>query len=160
MTKSNAPLLTRRTLLTGGAVVVAAGAGGWWISQRYTPPHDNARLSVQEAFDQAASGEVLLVDIRTPTEWQRTGLPQGAVPLDMRRPDFTTELLQLTGGAADRPVALICAGGVRSARLSLRLSEAGFTQIIDVPEGMFGFCRRSGLAEFKTPCNRLARIVK
>lgn len=151
MTKSNAPLLTRRTLLSGGAVVVTAGAGGWWISQRYRPPHDNARLSVREAFDQVASGEVLLVDIRTPTEWQRTGLPQGAVPLDMRRPDFTTELLQLIGGAADRPVALICAGGVRSARLSLRLSEAGFTQIIDVPEGMFGSAAGPGWLNSKLP---------
>ncbi|CUH81356.1 molybdopterin biosynthesis protein MoeB [Tritonibacter multivorans] len=151
MTHSNTSGLTRRTLFAGGGVLAAGAAGGWWISQRYTPPHDNTRLTVAEAFDQAASGQVLLVDIRTPAEWRRTGLPQGAVPLDMRRPDFTTELLRLTGGVADAPVALICAGGVRSARLSLRLTEAGFTQIIDVPEGMFGSAAGPGWLNSKLP---------
>ena len=148
MPKTYGPTLTRRTLLTGGGVAMG---GLWWTSQRYRPPHHIARLSVQEVFDRAASGEVLLVDIRTPTEWQRTGLPQGAVPLDMRRPDFTTELLRLTGGSVDKAVALICAGGVRSSRLSLRLSETGFTQIIDVPEGMVGSAEGPGWLKSKLP---------
>ncbi|MEX0285372.1 MAG: rhodanese-like domain-containing protein, partial [Paracoccaceae bacterium] len=84
------------------------------------------------------AGEILLVDIRTPREWHATGIGEGAHPLDMRRDDFETALAQLTGGNRDAPVALICARGVRSARLSNRLTEAGFTQIIDVPEGMLG----------------------
>ena len=32
----------------------------------------------------------------------------------------------------------MCARGVRSRRLTARLTEAGFTNIIDVPEGMLG----------------------
>ena len=151
MPKPLTSLLNRRNLLLSGGAVLVAGGGGWWATQRYTPPHDNTRLSVAEAFEGAASGAVLLVDIRTPGEWRRSGVPQGAVPLDMRRPDFTTELLALTGGATDAPVALICAGGVRSARLSRRLSDAGFSNIIDVPEGMFGSAAGPGWLNSKLP---------
>lgn len=95
-------------------------------------------LSVRDAHQAALSGAVLLIDIRRPDEWQRTGVGEGAVPLDMRRDDFTEALLEQTGGRSDAPVALICARGVRSRGLTARLTSAGFTNIIDVPEGMLG----------------------
>lgn len=95
-------------------------------------------LSVPDAHQAALSGAVLLIDIRRPDEWQRTGVGEGAVALDMRRDDFTEALLALTGGRNDAPVALICARGVRSRGLTARLTSAGFTDIIDVPEGMLG----------------------
>ncbi|MEL6172182.1 MAG: rhodanese-like domain-containing protein, partial [Pseudomonadota bacterium] len=81
---------------------------------------------------------VFLVDVRRPDEWEKTGVGVGANPIDMRRDDFIAELDKLTDGAKDAPVALICARGVRSARLSNQLTEAGYTNIIDVPEGMLG----------------------
>ena len=56
----------------------------------------------------------------------------------MRRDDFIDVLAELTQGDRTAPVALICARGVRSRRMSARLTEAGFTRIIDVPEGMLG----------------------
>lgn len=79
-----------------------------------------------------------MIDIRRPDEWDKTGVAEGARPLDMRRNDFVAELTKMTGGRLDTPVALICARGVRSDRMSARLAEAGFTRIIDVPEGMLG----------------------
>ena len=54
------------------------------------------------------------------------------------RADFIAALTDAAGADRDAPIALICAGGVRSARLGRRLTEAGFTNIIDVPEGMQG----------------------
>jgi rhodanese-related sulfurtransferase len=95
-------------------------------------------LSVQDAHARAVAGQVLLIDIRRPDEWARTGVGEGAVPLDMRIPDFIAQLQELTGGRTDVPVALICARGVRSRHLSRELMEAGFTRILDVPEGMLG----------------------
>ena len=56
----------------------------------------------------------------------------------MRRDDFVQALTELVAGDLNSPVALICARGVRSARMSNKLTAAGFTQIIDVPEGMLG----------------------
>lgn len=98
---------------------------------------EGAALSVAQAHEAAASGAVTLVDIRRPDEWARTGVPQGATPLDMRDPDFAQKLLALLPEQA-APVALICARGVRSRALARRLADAGFTNVIDVPEGMLG----------------------
>jgi len=128
----------RRVLLIGGALVLGGGAvfaSRWFnVSAQVT----GSALTVQQAHAAARAGEILLVDIRRPDEWARTGVGEGARPLDMRRADFIDALLALTQGATETPVALICARGVRSRRLSRTLTEAGFTQIIDVPEGMLG----------------------
>lgn len=105
---------------------------------RPAPGHAAPALTAPEAMDRAASGAIVLIDIRRPDEWQATGIAQGARPLDMRRPDFEAALLTLAGGDRTRPIALICARGGRSARLARRLAAAGFTTILDVPEGMLG----------------------
>lgn len=129
--------ISRRGVLIGGGVVAAALAGGaWW--RRQAPDYGGEALSVAEAHAQAVSGAVILIDIRTPREWRATGIGEGAVPIDMRRDDFVEALQRVPGADRGARIALICARGVRSARMSLRLSAAGFTNIIDVPEGMQG----------------------
>ncbi len=94
-------------------------------------------MTPEEAFAAAAAGEILLVDIRRPDEWNATGLPEHAVPLDMRDEAFLMRV-QEARASESQPVALICARGVRSARLTHRLDAAGIGPIIDVPEGMLG----------------------
>ncbi|MBO9435875.1 rhodanese-like domain-containing protein [Ruegeria sp. R13_0] len=128
---------TRRWVLMGGAGAIAAGFA---VREYRLIPQDYAggQLEVTQAHQKAVAGDVLLVDIRTPREWRATGVGQGAQPLDMRREDFIPALVQMAGGDKSAPVALICARGVRSARLSNQLTAAGFTNIIDVPEGMLG----------------------
>ncbi len=130
-------LLSRRRLLGYGIIagVAVLGYSRWRLRR---PDYAGGSLDVHKAHAQAASGEVLLIDIRRPDEWTLTGIGEGAVPLDMRRADFENELKHLADGDTTRPIALICARGVRSARMSGRLTEAGFTNIIDVPEGMLG----------------------
>ena len=130
-------LKRRRWVLLGGAAALAAGFA---IREYRLIPEDfsGGKLSVAQAQAKAASGDILLIDIRTPREWRATGVGRGAIPLDMRRDDFVPALDRLTGGDRSRPVALICARGVRSARLSNALTNAGFSNIIDVPEGMLG----------------------
>jgi rhodanese-related sulfurtransferase len=95
-------------------------------------------LTAAEAFAKAATGDIILIDIRTPEEWAKTGSGAGAKRLDMRRNDFAAALDELLSGDKSKPVALICARGARSSRLSRTLREAGYTNIIDVPEGMLG----------------------
>lgn len=132
------PSLTRRGLILGGLAIIAVGgigAGRWFNVAAEVGAQD---LSVTDAFERAKSGNITLVDIRRPDEWARTGIGAGAVPIDMRAPDFVAQLLRATQGQRDVPVALICARGVRSARLSAQLSAAGFTDVLNVPEGMLG----------------------
>ena len=145
-------LRNRRWVLIGGAAVLATGFA--IREYRLIPPsYAGGLLSVQDAYQQAISGGVLLLDIRTPREWQATGVGEGATPVDMRRDDFIQALDALTQGDRDAPVALICARGVRSARLSNQLTEAGFTNIIDVPEGMLGSAAGLGWVRAGLPVN-------
>ena len=135
--------LSRRALLGGGAIVLAGAAiyaagGRNLFYSAITENSEAGKIDPPTAHAQALAGEILLVDIRRPDEWARTGSGEGANRLDMRREDFVDALLTLTDGKPDQPVALICARGVRSARLSNRLAKAGFTNLIDVPEGMLG----------------------
>ena len=134
-----APLrMSRRGLLVLGVAGIATG--GAVAAQWYNVLGENGEtaLSPQQAHEAAVSGEVLLIDIRRPDEWARTGVGEGAVPIDMRRQDFEDALTLAVEGDTAQPVALICARGVRSRRMSARLVAAGFTQVIDVPEGMLG----------------------
>lgn len=129
------PRLSRRALLIGGVAVPLIGAGYLYgLRWRYY----GDRLDPVAAHRGATGGDLLLVDIRRPDEWHATGIGEGAVALDMRAPDFTAALDALAAGDRDRPIALICARGVRTARLSKALSAEGFGRIIDVPEGMLG----------------------
>lgn len=129
---------SRRGFLALGAISVVTGgavASRWF--NIWAETGENA-LSAPEAHQAAISGEILLVDIRRPDEWARTGVGEGAVMIDMRRQDFVEVLLVEVQSDTSKPVALICARGVRSRRQSAKLMKAGFTRIIDVPEGMLG----------------------
>ena len=111
-------------------------------------------LTATQAFAKAATGKITLIDIRTPEEWAETGTGAGAQRLDMRRDDFVSALDKLLGGDRTKAVALICARGVRSSRLSRSLREGGFTNIIDVPEGMLGSYAGPGWLERGLPVSR------
>lgn len=99
-------------------------------------------LSPPDALAQVKSGKLILVDVRTPGEWKQTGVAQGAVLLDMQHPKgatgFMDDLLKLTKGDRNAPVALICRTGNRSVQVQRFLESQGFTHVYNVAEGMAG----------------------
>ena len=105
-------MVSRRfLLLLVPAALVAAG-----IAYRLVfPTYDGPSLDARTAFQMMQEQQITLVDIRRPDEWQATGTADGAHRLDLRRPDFIAALDALVEGDRARPVALICARGVRSA---------------------------------------------
>jgi rhodanese-related sulfurtransferase len=127
-------VIARRGVLVGALALGGLAAARWF---NLGASIEGGALSVQEAHAAALSGAVTLIDIRRPDEWSRTGIGAGAIPIDMRDPAFIETLLTFVIDM-DAPVALICARGVRSRGLAKRLTAAGFTNIIDVPEGMQG----------------------
>jgi len=122
-------------MLLGLAVGVPVGAVG--ARAYFRPSFDGQDLTPTEAHALAVAGDIHLIDIRRPDEWSATGSGEGAVRIDMRDDDFEAQLLSVAGDPS-APIALICAAGVRSSRLSNRLTAEGFSNIIDVPEGMTG----------------------
>ncbi|KIL98173.1 Rhodanese-related sulfurtransferase [Paramagnetospirillum magnetotacticum MS-1] len=99
-------------------------------------------ISAPEALRAVTAGEVVLVDIRQPEEWKQTGVPDGARLIPMRHPEggagFVRDLLAAAKGDRTAPIALICRTGNRSGSTARALSDAGFTHILDVSEGMAG----------------------
>lgn len=99
-------------------------------------------MTADEAAEKAASGEVLIIDVRSPQEWAETGVPQGAERVTIHNPDgvqaFVAEVLEVTGGDRDRPIAFICAAGVRSSYAQQLAREAGYTNVVNIREGMMG----------------------
>lgn len=146
----------RRAFARRGVLVGALAFGGLTAARWYNigGSVEGSALSVTEAHSAARSGDITLIDIRRPDEWARTGIPEGADALDMRDPDFTRKLLKLVPDRS-APIALICARGVRTRALAKRLTEAGFSNIIDVPEGMLGSGAGPGWLALGLPVTRL-----
>ncbi|MGD1926577.1 MAG: rhodanese-like domain-containing protein [Paracoccaceae bacterium] len=95
-------------------------------------------MTADDARRAALSGEVTLVDIRTPEEWAETGVPDVAHALNMKSDGFVRDLLPLYNQHPERPLAVICATGGRSGYVTEVLAQRGMTRIVNVPEGMFG----------------------
>lgn len=128
----------RRSALLGGlslGVVLAIGAAP--VARAQHAP-DVAHMRADAAHRAARKGEIILVDIRRPEEWQETGLAEGAVPLDMTQRDFVDRLITLRQSYPEKPLALICRTGNRTGHVSTLLAQQGFSGLIDVREGMAG----------------------
>lgn len=95
----------------------------------------NAGADVAGAIAQAARGELTLVDVREPGEVAMSGRAKGAlhIPLmrlpmmgDPRHPDFHAGL------DPEKPVAIYCASGARSAQGKALLERFGFTDVTNL----------------------------
>ncbi|KMW59926.1 Rhodanese-related sulfurtransferase [Candidatus Rhodobacter oscarellae] len=130
-------MLSRRSFLAlGGAAILGVGAyTGVQVSRARAETAEV--MTPAEALAAAAAGEILLVDIRRPDEWKKTGLGAHAVPIDMRDNEFIARV-KAARTSETQPVAVICARGVRSARMTRLLEQAQVGPIVDIPEGMLG----------------------
>jgi rhodanese-related sulfurtransferase len=112
----------------------------WWVPMT---PHAEV-LTPDEARSMAERGELTIIDVRLPVEWERTGVPLGAMTISLQdqtlqpRADFVTDVLEALGNDPTKPIALICASGHRSAYAQQLLTASGFTDVHDISEGVVG----------------------
>ena len=101
-------------------------------------------LDAREAHSLSLSHGLIIVDIRRASEWRKTGMPATSHGISLQnflkkvRKDFTKDIMNLVDGDLQRPIALICATGGRSAYASEMLREAGFSEVYNIGEGMLG----------------------
>ena len=101
-------------------------------------------LTPESAKALAERGELAIIDIRMPGEWAQTGVPEGALAIALQDPSqqpragFVADVLEALGHDPDKPIALICARGHRSAYAQQLLAQAGLTRVHDISEGMLG----------------------
>ncbi|MEM9425836.1 MAG: rhodanese-like domain-containing protein [Pseudomonadota bacterium] len=100
--------------------------------------------SAKDAADALVAGEITLIDVRSRDEWLETGVAEGAWPISMHEKGFQERFFAAREMSGGKPVALICATGGRSGSLLRALRRAGYTEFIDVSEGMLGSRRGPG----------------
>ena len=105
------------------------------------------QVSVEELKASLQNNGPLVVDVRTPSEWQGNHI-EGArhVPLS----SFAKELPDLPN---DRPIALICGSGYRSSIAGSLLRARGYAKVQNVTGGMTAFADvgRKGKARDQFP---------
>ncbi len=106
----------------------------------------STNMSVDEAHRLAVNGDIVLIDIRAPKEWRQSGVPASGRTITMYQwpQGFVSALKAAAGGDGAKPIALICATGVRSLYVQKALRQAGFKSVINVVGGMFGTKRHRG----------------
>ncbi|MGB7286331.1 MAG: rhodanese-like domain-containing protein [Salaquimonas sp.] len=95
-------------------------------------------MSAPEALEKAQAGELVLIDIRRPSEWKESGVASVATLLSMHEAGFLEGLEKIKSDNPGKQIALICATGGRSSYLQKELTKRGLGDTIDVSEGMFG----------------------
>jgi rhodanese-related sulfurtransferase len=97
-------------------------------------------LSSSEAYALAKRGRLVIIDVRSPIEWSRTGVPVGARPVDKDLPldALIAEVDRFTGGDKTKRLGIICLVGVRSFEVRADLEVAGYHRVIDIFDGIDG----------------------
>ena len=98
-------------------------------------PSDQYKISRDE-FDVAIrDSSALLVDVRTPEEFETARIP-GAVNYDIKSDDFEAQVEDLERST---PMYLYCRSGGRSDRAAQKLKELGFENVFDLEGGILGW---------------------
>jgi rhodanese-related sulfurtransferase len=93
------------------------------------------KLSPAEAAEKMRSRDVLVVDVRDPTEVQQTGRIKGAVNVSRGMLEFRADPESQYHNPAfqkDKSVLLHCASGGRSALAGKTLQDMGYTAVFNI----------------------------
>ncbi|MEZ5945829.1 MAG: rhodanese-like domain-containing protein [Hyphomonas sp.] len=99
---------------------------------------DPQQIAADAAWNMVQRGDLVLIDVRTPSEWAMTGLPRDAHPATLQDVDFLAQARGAVLGDLAQPVAVICRSGNRSSAAAALLEKAGFSHVFEVNEGMSG----------------------
>lgn len=108
-------------------------------------------ITSEEAYQFLLANEGLLLDVRTPPEWQFTGMPDitatkgqlaaiawKTYPTFATNPQFIETLSSVKDLSKDTPILCICRSGGRSLDAAVAASDAGFRYCFNVSGGFEG----------------------
>lgn len=143
------------SIAAAGLMVLAAAA--WlWATRYAAEASPETIVDARTAHKRARAGEIVLVDVRRPSEWKSSGVPESghAVTMHQDGATFIAKLRHAAAGNVARPIALICATGGRTTWLLPHLKKAGFANVLNVAEGMFGSGHGRGWLKHGLPVRR------
>lgn len=95
--------------------------------------NQNTTISVHELAQQDPQGNVDLIDVRTPMEFQEVrAVTARNIPLDKLDPH---SVMKDRDGGADQALYVICKGGTRGGKAQQKFVDAGFTKVVNVEGG-------------------------
>lgn len=89
-------------------------------------------IGAQQLIEVAESGEVVVLDVRTPQEYAEGHVP-GALNIDIASPTFAEQIAALP---TDETYVVYCRSGNRSAQAAQQMVQAGFTDVYNVDAGL------------------------
>ena len=136
MTEAHPKFSRRLVLGVGAAMAASLPLAGF--------PAENAVITDQDAYTRQQAGQMVIVDVRTPQEWQQTGVAVGAEPIDMSDPEFLQKLVQLRQDNPGIEFGFICRSGNRSGQVQSYLAQNNVAGVYSVDGGMSGNGQASG----------------
>lgn len=116
--------------------LVGAGCGGGTSSatsqETETAASAVTLLSPDDANAKIESGDVEILDVRTPEEYA-DGHIEGATLVDFYEPDFADRIAELDH---DREYVVYCRSGNRSGQAAAMMADQGFSTVNDVDGGI------------------------
>lgn len=94
------------------------------------------KIGPTEAHQGQCQGDLILIDVRDPDEWNQTGTPQGAHRISMSDDGFLEAVDGLLKSTGTSTIALSCRSGVRSGTAGKMLHKAGITNLRIVDGGV------------------------
>lgn len=88
-------------------------------------------LGAQELEEKMKSETGILLDVRTPGEWNAGHLPD-AILVDFMAADFHTRIQKLD---MDKTYYVYCRSGNRSSKASLIMQQLGFKKVYNIKDG-------------------------
>lgn len=124
-------MLKHFILLVLIAVIIVGGIAVFFFSRGPQTKYDN--ITVEQAEKLIAAGEVMVIDVREPYEYQSGHIPKAKlIPLGT-----------LPGGLAgldtEKPYLLVCRSGNRSAQAASIMVKAGFKNVSNMSGGMLAW---------------------
>ncbi len=129
------PLLFSALLCTCGRAPSPASSASETTSQETPSAYED--LSAEEFAEKIGAPNVILLDVRTPSETAR-GVIDGALEIDYRSPDFATQLQELD---PTKTYLVYCASGGRSGKTCKMMDELGFDKAYNLVGGYSAWVR-------------------
>ena len=109
-----------------------------------TPLASVKSVTVDDAHRQRMNGDLTIIDVRKPEEWNEAGRPQGSHGVTVQDPEFLAKVEAIVDGDKFAPLALSCRSGARASRAANMLAGAGHQELFNV-EGGFLAWQEAGL---------------
>lgn len=109
-----------------------------WLAPLATAQGLPPNMPVSRADLMVRKANGLLIDVRTPSEWQQTGIPVTAHTISFSDSDFLSQVDVLTSGDRSRRIAVICRSGDKSLEARNALLNSGYQNVTSVTGGVTG----------------------